>query len=308
MPNASFSSARPWRIVELMIVVTTPTGHIGSAVVARLADAGTPFRVISRDPSKVPDGVEVVPGSHGDPAVLDAALAGADALFWLVPPDFTIAGFTQYYRDFTAPACEAIVRHGVGRVVVVSTLGDGPDAGTLTAALDMEEQLRDTGAAVRSLRLPSFMENLLWQRDALATQGAFFMASRGDRVLPLVSTDDAGAVAAELLLDDTWDGQGGIPVIGTGDLTPVGMAEVMSDVLGRTISYVEISLNDYMKQLREHGASDGAARDLAAMVAAQNRGFYDRDPYLARTRGGESFRAWCRRVLMPALDETSVPS
>jgi uncharacterized protein YbjT (DUF2867 family) len=286
-----------------MIVITTPTGQIGSAIVRRLQQAQASFRVIARDPSKLPPDVEAIVGSHGDPRVLDAALAGADTLFWLAPPDFTVNGFSEYYRELTVPACEAITRHGVGRVVVVSSLGDGRDAGTLSAALEMEDHLRQTGAALRSLRLPAFMENLLWQLEPLAKQGAFYLANNADRVLPLVATDSAGAVASELLLDDTWEGQTGIPVIANGDLTPLGMAEVMSDVLGRQISYVQLSLDGYTQQLREQGIAEGAARDLAAMAAAQNDGFYERDPYLAQTRIGESFRAWCGRVLAPALDQ-----
>jgi uncharacterized protein YbjT (DUF2867 family) len=287
--------------VERMIVLTTPTGQIGSAVLARLRHERASLRVIARDPSRLPAHVSAVAGSHRDPAVLDAALAGADALFWLVPPDPAVDSVGDYYREFTAPACEAIVRHQVPRVVVVSTLGDGRDAGTLTAALEMEQQLRRTGAAVRSLRLPFFMENLLRQRRALATQGSFSLTAPTDRPLPLVSTDDAGAVAAALLLDTTWTGQSGIPVIGSDDLTPIAMANVMTNVLGRPISYVEISLEVYAQQLREHGASPGAARDLVAMAAAIRDGFYDRDPYLSRTRRGESFAVWCERVLAPAL-------
>jgi len=74
-----------------MIVITTPSGLIGHQVLENLLDSGEALRVISRDPCGIPasarERVQVIEGSHGDPAVVDAAFAGADAVFWLAPPD-----------------------------------------------------------------------------------------------------------------------------------------------------------------------------------------------------------------------------
>ncbi len=73
-----------------MIVVTTPTGQIGSQLVRQLLDQDQEVRVIVRDISRLDDTVreraETVEGSHDDAAVLDKALPGAEAMFWLVPP------------------------------------------------------------------------------------------------------------------------------------------------------------------------------------------------------------------------------
>ena len=76
-----------------MIVITTPTGQIGSQVLENLIDTGEALRVIVRDasdlPSQVRERVEVIEGSHGDAAVVDEAFAGADAVFWLCPAGST---------------------------------------------------------------------------------------------------------------------------------------------------------------------------------------------------------------------------
>jgi uncharacterized protein YbjT (DUF2867 family) len=73
-----------------MIVITAPAGLIGHQVLANVLGSGQPARVIVRDPSRLPaqarERVEVVRGSHGDFGVVDRAFAGADAVFWLVPP------------------------------------------------------------------------------------------------------------------------------------------------------------------------------------------------------------------------------
>jgi len=51
-----------------MIVVTAPTGHIGSQVLSTLLQHDEAVRVIVRDPDRLPaevrDRVEVVTGSH----------------------------------------------------------------------------------------------------------------------------------------------------------------------------------------------------------------------------------------------------
>ena len=61
-----------------MIVITTPTGLIGHQVLDNLLDSGEALRVIARDPSALPAGVrehvDVIEGSHGDPAVVDASI------------------------------------------------------------------------------------------------------------------------------------------------------------------------------------------------------------------------------------------
>src|SRR5215469_4627034 len=106
-----------------MIVVTAPTGLIGQQVLNNLLESDEPIRVIVRDPSRLPahirERIEVVQGSHGDLDVVTRAFAGADSVFWLVPPDPCAESVEAAYVDFSRPAAAAIVRQGVGRVVSI---------------------------------------------------------------------------------------------------------------------------------------------------------------------------------------------
>ncbi len=154
-----------------MIVITAPTGLIGHQVLSNVLGSGEPVRVIVRDPSRLPaearERVEVVQGSHGDINVVDQAFAGADAVFWLVPPDPHADSAEAAYVDFTPPACDAFKRHGVQRVVGISALGRGTaaarHAGLATASLAMDDLIASTGVSYRALTMPSFMDNLLRQ-------------------------------------------------------------------------------------------------------------------------------------------------
>lgn len=288
-----------------MIVVTTPTGQIGSQLLERLLGADQAVRVIVRDRSKLDlprsTGVEVVEGSHHDPEVVDRAFYGADAVFWLVPPNPATPDAHAHYRDFTRPACEAIDRHGVQRVVVVSSLGrEHPrDAGVLTSAFEMEALLERTAAHLRVLRMPYYMENLLNQADALK-HGTVVLPNDPDRTLALCATSDIAAVAAELLRNAAWTGREGVPVIGPNDLSPRGIAAVLSEVLGRPLELTPVPIDEFKATLGDYGMSDGWIQALGAMVVAQDAGIYDSETASA-SRSPTSLSTWAETVLEPAL-------
>lgn len=178
-----------------MIVITAPTGNIGRHLLPLLVEAapahGEELRVIVRDPARLPDAVrervEVVAGSHGDADVVDRAFEGADAVFWLVPPDSSLSP-EDAYRGFTGPAAKALVAHGVGHVVGVSTLGRGTPAadraGLVTASHAMDDLIAGSGVAYRALANPSFFENLLEEAGSIREKGVFTDAVRADRKAP----------------------------------------------------------------------------------------------------------------------------
>ena len=179
-----------------MIVITTPTGTIGQQVLQNVIGSGEPIRVIARDPSRLPaqmrERIEVVQGSHDDADVVDRAFAGADSVFWLVPPDFQAKSVEAAYLEFTRPACDAFVSRGVKRVVGVSALGRGTavagKAGLVSASLMMDDLIASTGVSFRALTMPSFMDNVLRQIEPIRSRGMFFSPLSGDRKLPTCAT------------------------------------------------------------------------------------------------------------------------
>ncbi|MEV4457214.1 NAD(P)H-binding protein [Microbispora sp. NPDC049633] len=288
-----------------MIVVTTPTGQIGGRLVRRLLDQDKEVRVVVRDASRLDDTVrrrvEIVEGSHGDPAVLDKALPGAEALFWLVPPNPRAPSAEEHYLGFARAGAAAVARHDVGHVVGVSSAGHGwpAPAGVLSAAFAMDAELGRSGAAYRALSMPFYMENLLGQLDAICGQGAFHLTCAGDLPLALIATRDIAGTAADLLSDLSWTGQENLPVFGPDRLTPDGMAEVISQELGRPVAYRRMRVDDYASLLRSRGAGDQAIKDVTEAFAAQDHGVYDAD-WATATPTSTDFRTWCREVLKPA--------
>jgi uncharacterized protein YbjT (DUF2867 family) len=291
-----------------MIVITTPTGQIGRQLLANVIGSEEPIRVIARDPGRLPPGararVEVVAGSHGESAVVDRAFAGADAVFWLVPPDPHAESVAAAYVEFTRPAVEALVRHGVMRVVAVSALGRGTPlaekAGYVTATFAMADLIARSGVGFRALALPSFMDNLLRQVEAIKNQGVFVSPISGDRKLPSCATSDIAAVAARLLLDDSWSGCADIPVLGPEELSFNDMAQIMSEVLARPVCFQQISAEAFKARMLERGVSEAMAQGQLEMALAKDAGLDNAEPRTPEATTPTGFRQWCEEVLKPA--------
>jgi uncharacterized protein YbjT (DUF2867 family) len=291
-----------------MIVITAPTGNIGRHLLPLLLESGEDLRVVVRDPARLPDGVrervEVVTGSHGDADVVDRAFEGADAVFWLVPPD---SAKTQEdaYLGFTGPAVKALAAHGVGHVVGVSALGRGTPladrAGLVTASLAMDDLIASAGVAYRALASPSFFENLLEEADSIRENGVFTDTVDGDRKAPLVAVADIAAVAAGLLLDRSWTGTGSVPVLGPRDLSPNDLARIMTEQFGRPIRYERESLEDMRANLVGYGLNEDFVQGVVDMKRAKDNGLDAGVTRTPDTASPTTFEQWCAQTLAPAV-------
>jgi uncharacterized protein YbjT (DUF2867 family) len=292
-----------------MIVVTAPIGLIGHQVLDNLLESFEPIRVIARDPSRLPahtrERIEVVQGSHGDRDVVTRAFAGADSVFWLVPPDPRAGSIESAYVDFTRPACEAFKRQGVKRVVGVSTLGRGTPwaahAGLVTASLAMDDLIASTGVSYRALTNPSFMDNLLRQAESIKKEGLFSLPICGDLKQPGCATRDIAAVAARLLLDHSWSGVASRPALGPEDLSYHDMARIMSEVLGKPVRFQQITGEAFKARLLARGMSEAMAQGYLDMWVAYDQGLDTAESRTAESTTPTSFRQWCEDVLRPAV-------
>ncbi|SEP97344.1 NAD(P)H-binding protein [Microlunatus flavus] len=290
-----------------MIVLTSATGHIGGRVLTDLLAHDAEVRVVVRDSAKLDDAVrrrfEVVQGSHRDPDVVDRALRGADALFWLMPADPTASSIYETYLTASIPGAEAVVRHGVPRVVTVSALGRGTGlyAGHVSASLAMDDLFRSTGAHVRVLANATFIDNLERQVRSLA-DGVLTGTLPADLKLPMVATRDIGDAAARLLRDGTWTGQDTVDLLGPEDLSLDHVAAVLSEVLERPVRYERGDRAADLETYQRYGMSAAVARALVDMDVAKERGL---DLAVTRTRENTtptSLRTWATEVLRPQVE------
>jgi uncharacterized protein YbjT (DUF2867 family) len=289
-----------------VIVICTPTGLIGRQVLGHVLDGGgRPVRVITRDPARLPrpvrERVEVVQGSLTDVDVVARAFAGADSVFWLVPPKPQTESVEGHLLDFTRPLCAAIGGQGVSRLVYVTGLGEvARSAAPGSAQPAVGELIAGTGVSYRALACPAFMDNLLQQLEPIKSQGMFCYPISGQRKLPACATRDIATIAARLLTH-SWSGQDSVPVLGPEDLSYDDMAHIMSEVLGRPIRYQPVPGQTFQATLMRHGMSRAWAERLVDRMARVDRGLYNAEPRTLQSTTPTSFRQWCEDVLKPAL-------
>lgn len=290
-----------------MIAITTPTGQIGRQVLAQALESEARIRVVVRDSARLSararERVEIIQGSTDDPHVVSDAFAGADAVFWLVPPDPRAESVQEHILKFVRPLCAALNSHDVGRVVAVSSLGRGvaKNAGQISAIFAMDDLIESTGVSYRSLQPPGFMENLLWQVETIARQGVFFGPQSPEGKNPTCTTRDVASSAAKLLLDDSWSGQDDVPLLGAEDLSPADMAQIISQTLHRPVRYQQIPSETYKSTLTQRGMSAAWAQGLVDMAAAADRGMYQATPRTRASSTPTPFCQWCEEVLHPAI-------
>ena len=229
-------------------------------------------------------------------------------MFWLAPGDPRADSVTAASVDFTRPAYEAFQAQASSASSSSRPWAAGPsgrDAGHVTASLAMEDLIAGTGVSYRALIMPSFMDNLLNQVEAIKTQGKFFSPIPADRKIPMVATRDIAAVAAALLLDDSWSGQQDVPVLGAEDLSNNDMAQIISEVLAKPdnlqqspgAAYGQV----YRSDVRRHGRSNARHGNLQGQQPRQRR-----NPH-GKIRPPTTFRQYARnpQTGRPGLDATA---
>ena len=236
---------------------------------------------------------------------MNQAFAGADSVFWVVPPDPRAQTVDAAYLDFTRPACAAFKSQGIKRVVGISALGRGTpaaaNAGLVTASLKMDDLIASTGVHYRAVTNPSFMDNLLRQVELIKNQGMFSLPISGDLKQPSACTRDIAATAAKLLLDQSWNGVGSVPVLGPEDLSYNDMATIMSEVLGKPVRFQEAPGQAFKARLLERGMSEAMAQANLDMWDAYNQGLDAAEPRTPQSTTPTSFRQWCEEELKPRV-------
>ncbi|RKS79334.1 uncharacterized protein YbjT (DUF2867 family) [Actinomadura pelletieri DSM 43383] len=289
----------------MSIVVTTPTGHVGSRVVRLLLQAGVRPRVLVRDPGRLDAGtrerVDVRRGDMTDAAFVRKATSGARTVFWVDPtPHMSEDPIGTSER--TASALVDAARAGdVQRVVLLSSVGAEKrhGVGHIDGLARIEQLLDATGADTLHLRCGYFFTNLLLDLDGLAA-GVLTTTFRPDRPMAWVDPRDVGDVVAARLLDDSWTGRVVQGVHGPEDLTFEQVAETLTEVLGKPIRLNVVGDDDVRTALRSAGLPPGAVEGIVGM-AAGTRDLVPEQPRDVVTTTPTPLAAWAYTHLRPLL-------
>lgn len=221
----------------MTILVTGATGRVGSLVVKQLVNRGAAVRVLTRDPLKAvfPDNVEIAQGDLLDIDAVRTALAGIRTLFLLNA--VTGDEFTQALITLNL-AREA----GIERIVYLSVFDADRAVNVPHFAVKYgaERMLADMGFGATILRPSYFIDNEVMIKDTILTHGIYPMPI-GSKGIAMVDARDIAEIAAiELIRRDSASEKlplTTINIVGPDILTGPALAEIWSNLLGRTIAY-----------------------------------------------------------------------
>ena len=248
--------------------VVGATSDTGRVVVRNLADAGHTVQPVSRQ-----HGV-----SMDDSVALRAAFEGAFGAYLMVPFDLEAPDLHARERELCAKLANAMKEAGLQRVVVLSGLSANLRRGSSLGAAMLEDAVAPLGIPeVVFLRAGWIMENFAKGLNfpAQAASGVFATPFEPERPLPMVSAEDVGRRAAELLLADQA-GERVQELLGARNYTMAQATALMAEATGVPgVRYRQVPLHD----ARDGMLAAGMSASFADAVLETARSFNAGEPW-----------------------------
>jgi uncharacterized protein YbjT (DUF2867 family) len=220
------------------LILVTTAGKVGSETVRLLRERDVPVRVLVRDPAKAAAlaeaGAEIAKGDLDVPAAIDDAMTGVSAVVLVSP------AVPAQELNVVASAARA----GTGHVVKATSKAsaDSPIARRRWQA-EIEAGLAASGIPHTLLRSNAYMQNVLALAPAIAKTSSFGSAAGKGRS-GLVDARDVAAVAAEIAASPAAHVGQTYWLTGPGLISNYDVAAVLSKLLGRTITYRELTVEE----------------------------------------------------------------
>ncbi len=228
------------------ILVIGANGKTGRRVVQRLHAAHYPVKAASRSSETSFD--------WNDKSTWAPALEGTQAAYITVYPDLSFLGAADNVEDFAQLA----VALGTKRLVLLSGRGE-------EGAQDAERRLQKSGADWTIVRCSVFNQNFSESFTEAIRHGHLSMPV-GDIQEPFVDAEDIADVVFASLTDNRHIGQL-YELTGPRLLTLPQVAEALSKALGREVQFHAVSVEEYARELVQHGFSKEEAQPVAQLIA-----------------------------------------
>ena len=226
------------------VLVVGATGNVGAATARALVERGIAVRCGVTDPARAPrlSGAEPVELDLFRPATFGPAVEGARGLFLLRPPPVSRVGPTL--NALTEVALAAGVEH-----VVFSSVA-GADTNRVVPHHRVETHLLAHAPSWTVLRPGFFAQNLAdaYRRDIVDEDRIHLPAGSGR--VAFIDTRDIGDVAGTVFADPGAHRGRGYTLTGPRAVTFDEVAQILSDTLGRTITYRPAGVLGYARHLR----------------------------------------------------------
>lgn len=239
-------------------LITGSTGEVGSRVVRQLLEHGIRPRVLVRREEKARslfgDRVDVSVGDLTSPDSLRTAIQGTNTVFLVnVGPEIP-------KRDKAAAMISKEL--GVRKIVKLSSLD--VEQGLAIGAWHEkgEAAIREEGIPFTFVRPTGFMSNLLAWAPSIKTEEVV-RSSTADGSRPFIHSEDIASVSVAALLMDEYTGEA-LPITGPESLSFSEATDILSEAIGKSLSYQVISDEDARER---YSKVSGSSEETEAHVA-----------------------------------------
>jgi uncharacterized protein YbjT (DUF2867 family) len=247
------------------IAVAGATGRVGSALISKLVAEPVELVALSRTPGaeRLPSGVSLATVDFDARSTLDDALRGADRLF-------LAHGTSPRQVANEIALIDAAVAAGVSHIVKLSVLGPPSRLHPFDWHMQIEAHLATCDVGFTVLRPSSFV-------DILARAGAPIVndtwgGAAGDGLVNLIDTRDVADSAFAVLLDDAHvTSQRAYHLTGPAAVSMPGIADELSGLLGRVVTYRHRSPAEQREKLLGSGLNEF----VADLLLGLDRLFYE---------------------------------
>ncbi|MGB3693273.1 MAG: SDR family oxidoreductase [Spirulinaceae cyanobacterium] len=253
------------------ILVTAATSNVGSQVVKQLAAKDVNIRAAVRNLNRAqnfPSGVEVVEFDLNKPETVEAAFRGVDKAFFMTP-------LAPNLVELDATCLEAAKKAGVKQIVKLSVMGADTEPEMLLGQChrESEQLIAASGIPYTFLRPNSFHQNyLIYTAETIKNQNSFYLPL-GEGKLSFIDIRDVAEVAAVVLTEDNHQNKA-YQITGSQALSNYQIAEILSQVLGRTITYVDIPEEAAREAMTENGLPEKQVEMILRLYNRQKAGNY----------------------------------
>lgn len=291
-----------------MYVVTGTTGNTGSIVASQLLAAGKKVRGIGRSAERLQrlakKGGEPFLANLTDTEALTKAFQGADAVYVMIPIDFSAPDMRAHQQAVTESIATALERSGVKHAVALSSIGaDKADkTGPVVGLHRMEERLnRIAGLNVLHLRAAYFMENTLMQVGMIHKTGMASGSLLPNLRLPMIATRDIGDAAAKALLNLDFKSHQTRELLGSNDITMHEVAGIIGKAIGKSgLKYVQLPDDQIRSAMLQMGMSGDFITQILEVSDALNSGHMKAlEPRSARNTTPTSFVTFVHQEFLP---------
>lgn len=248
------------------VLVTGATGATGGNAIKKLLELKVPVRALvhqvdERSKKLSSQGVEIVQGDLSDFEAVSEALQGITAAYFVFP--VKVPGLLEA----TAFFAQAALEQGVEAIVNMSQISARRIAKSHAAQNHwIAERLLDrSGIPATHLRPTFFAEWLIYVSESIREKNMFPLPFGDARYAPIAAEDQGRVIAA--ILNDPAEHAGKIyPLYGPKELTQYEVADLLTQVLGRRISYVPVEIDAFREIWKEMGYSPYIQQHISAVA------------------------------------------